>query len=86
MCLRLGLLRQRSKIFIAYVTKYQELKAHLPANRILIKSNGCKINVDVTPPDIPATMCSYLTCENKVTFRLEPLLLIAAIAVFGIQI
>lgn len=36
----------------------------IPANLILIRSRGCRISVDVTPPDIPAIMCSYLTCEN----------------------
>lgn len=50
---------------------------YLPANRIFIKSNGCKMSVEVTPPDMPATMCSYLTCENNVTFRVGPLVFIA---------
>lgn len=38
----------------AYKTFYS------PANLILSKSKGCRINVEVTPPDIPATRCSYL--------------------------
>lgn len=32
----------------------------LPANLVLIKSNGCSIKVETTPPDIPAMKCSYL--------------------------
>lgn len=58
---------------------------HLPANRILIKSNGCRMSVEVTPPDMPATMCSYLTCENNVTFRFGPLLFIADIFLFKLS-
>ena len=37
----------------------------LPANLILSKSSGCKITVEVTPPEIPAIKCSYLTCESN---------------------
>lgn len=40
-------------------------KCHSPAKRILMRSRGCKINVDVTPPDIPATRCSYLMWLSK---------------------
>lgn len=35
------------------------LGRHLPANLVLIRSNGCSISVEITPPDIPATKCSY---------------------------
>lgn len=41
-----------------------------PAKRILIRSSGCSIRVDVTPPEMPATMCSYLTCEKMLNLRL----------------
>lgn len=37
------------------------------------------MSVDVTPPENPATRCSYRTVENMVGFRLAELLLIAAI-------
>lgn len=40
-------------------------KCHSPAKRILMRSRGCRINVDVTPPDIPATRCSYLMWLSK---------------------
>lgn len=40
----------------------------LPANRIFIRSKGCRINVDVTPPDMPATRCSYLRNEKTFSF------------------
>ena len=36
-----------------------------PANLILIKSRGWRINVDATPPDIPAKRCSYLMLDKK---------------------
>lgn len=35
-----------------------------------MRSSGCSINVEVTPPETPATRCSYLTCENTLTFIL----------------
>lgn len=38
----------------------------LPANLIFSKSKGCNNKVDVTPPVMPATRCSYLTCLNNV--------------------
>lgn len=40
-------------------------KCYSPAKRILMRSRGCRINVDVTPPDMPATRCSYLMWLNK---------------------
>lgn len=53
---------------------------HLPANRILIKSKGWRIKVEVTPPDIPATRCSYLRNDRTFSFLgLGPGLLIVAI-------
>lgn len=42
----------------------------LPANLILMRSKGCKIRVDATPPDMPATRCSYFTWLRTVIFRL----------------
>lgn len=35
-----------------------------------MRSNGCSISVDVTPPETPATRCSYLTWENTLIFIL----------------
>jgi hypothetical protein len=35
-----------------------------------MRSNGCNIRVDVTPPDIPATKCSYLTWESTLNFAI----------------
>lgn len=55
------------------------LSHHIPANRILIKSNGCKMSVDVTPPENPATKCSYRKVENSVVLRVVPFVFIAAI-------
>jgi hypothetical protein len=37
----------------------------LPWSRTLITSNGCNASVALTPPDTPATKCSYLTCWNR---------------------
>lgn len=54
--------------YVNLLKKLPFLRKDLPANRILIKSSGCRINVDVTPPEIPATMCSYLTCEKRLFF------------------
>jgi len=42
----------------------------LPANLILIRSKGCRMRVDATPPDMPATKCSYFTWLKTVIFRL----------------
>lgn len=49
-----------------------------PAKRILMRSNGCRISVDATPPETPATRCSYLTWAN--TLNLGGLLAGAAFA------
>lgn len=43
----------------------------IPAKRILRRSSGCRIRVDVTPPDIPANKCSYLTWENTFLGKTE---------------
>lgn len=59
--------------------KQRQTTGFVPANRILIKSNGCKMSVDVTPPEKPATKCSYRMVENRVVFRVEPFVFIAAI-------
>lgn len=40
-----------------------------PANLILMRSKGCRINVDVTPPDIPATRCSYLMWLSRASLE-----------------
>lgn len=56
---------------------------YLPAKRILMRSNGCSISVDVTPPETPATRCSYLTWENTLTFIL---LALAGVALLFILI
>lgn len=36
----------------------------------MIRSKGCRMRVDATPPDMPATKCSYLTWLKTVIFRL----------------
>lgn len=41
------------------------MKKYIPAKRILIRSKGCKIKVEATPPEIPATRCSYFTWLRK---------------------
>lgn len=61
---------------------WRNQRRHLPAKRIFNKSNGWSISVDVTPPDTPATMCSYFTCANNPLFLLLVLLLIAAISLY----
>lgn len=37
------------------------------------------MSVDVTPPEKPATKCSYRMVEKRVVFRVEPFVFIAAI-------
>jgi hypothetical protein len=51
---------------------YSNKSITLPANLILMRSKGCRIRVDATPPDMPATRCSYFTWLKTVIFRLGP--------------
>lgn len=50
--------------------EFESYCCYLPAKRILIRSNGCNIIVDATPPDTPATRCSYFTCEKRLNLIL----------------
>lgn len=68
--------------FFSAQIEQKQISRFVPANRILIKSNGCKMSVDVTPPEKPATKCSYRMVENRVVFRVEPFVFIAAIVFY----
>lgn len=44
----------------------------LPANRILMRSSGCSIRVETTPPEMPATKYSYLKLLRTLSWRGVP--------------
>lgn len=51
-----------------------------PANRILMRSSGCSIRVETTPPEIPATKYSYLKLFRTLSWRDVPGVLLPFIA------
>lgn len=40
----------------------EPVETNSPANRIFRRSKGCKIRVEMAPPETPAMRCSYLMC------------------------